>query len=88
MVFVCFDLPLDNSSPEDTFADAAIFLALREAPFGPSLADNRLLAKGVDGLEVSGVGIGVTSVDDPLVFGVCCWPRKDANVRLNKPISN
>ena len=72
VVFVGFDLLLDTSSPEDAFADAADFLALRDAPFGPNLVDNRLFAMGVLGLEVSGVGIGVTSVDDPLVFGVFC----------------
>ena len=63
MVLVGFDLLLDSSSPEVALVVlSAAFFCLRE-PFGPDFAESRWPARGVVGLEVSGVGIGVVSVE-------------------------
>lgn len=61
--FLPASLLLFRSSPEEvTGAPEAAFLALRDAPLGPALPANKWLA-GVEGREVSGVGIGVDSVE-------------------------
>ena len=71
--FVIFTFRCSSSSPEETFAEDAAFLALLETPFlFFGLGDNEGLRSGVAGLELSGVGIGVTSVDGSLLWNVCC----------------
>jgi hypothetical protein len=49
---------------------AAAFLERRE-PFGPP--DPETTSEGVDGLEVSGVTLGVASVEVPLPLWLPCW---------------
>lgn len=67
------DLFLESSSPEETFIDAtAAFLARREAPLGPGLPFNIWPATGVFGRDVSGVAIGVASVEVTLLCRVFC----------------
>ena len=55
------------------FTDAiAAFLARREAPLGPDLPVNIWPATGVFGRDVSGVAIGVASVEVALLCGGFC----------------
>ncbi len=57
-------LPFLSSPDEATIAPEAAFLARLDAPLGPIFPPNKWPA-GVEGREVSGVGIGVDSVDVP-----------------------
>ena len=55
------------------FAEVAAFRARREVlPLGPDFPESRwFAASGVEGLEVSGVGIGVASVEVILLCDDC-----------------
>lgn len=69
------------SSPEDAFAGfATAFRALLD--FGPAFPTRSWLA-GVDGRDVSGVGMGVASVESPSLCALI-WADRDTAARPGK----
>lgn len=75
LALIGFDFLRNSSSPEEAVAEIAARLARLETPTLPvNFADSKWPGSGVVGLEFSGVGIGVISVEVPPLCGTTCGP--------------